>query len=72
MVNRRLLQGKIVAAGMTQKTLSTAVGVSRSNMNAKMNGHFPFTVDEVVRICDVLGIVDPVEKVTIFLPNSSQ
>lgn len=72
MINTQLLKGKIVSAGMTQKTLANTVGMSRSNMNAKMNGHLPFNVDEVVHICDILGIVDPLEKEQIFLGKSSQ
>ena len=72
MVNCRMLQSKMASVGMTQTALSAAVGMSRSNMNAKMNNHYPFNTDEVVKICDVLGIVAPAEKVAIFLPETSQ
>lgn len=72
MVNVKKLKSKMVAADMTQQALAKAVGMSRSSINAKMNGHYPFNVDEVVLICDVLGIVDASEKEDIFLQRTSQ
>lgn len=72
MVNSRLLNGKIVSAGYTQKTLAPKVEMSRSNLNAKINNLLPFNCDEVLRICDALNIVDTEEKVIIFLSKTSQ
>lgn len=66
-MNKLLLKGRLVAGGMTQKALCEKTGISLSVLNAKINGHYPFTVDEVVRICDVLGIDSPEEKEAIFL-----
>lgn len=72
MINAKMLKGKMVAAEMTQQTLAKAAGMSRSSMNAKINGYYPFNVDEVVLICDILGIVDAKEKENIFLQKQSQ
>ena len=67
MVNPNLLKGKITAAGYTQQKLATAVGMSVNSLNAKINGRKTFDADEVIRICNVLGIVNPEEKCEIFL-----
>lgn len=72
MVNSQLLNGKIIAAGYTQKTLASKVNMSRSNLNAKINNLLPFNCDEVLLICDAINIVEPEEKVIIFLSKSSQ
>ena len=68
MVNSNLLKGKIISAGYSQRSLAKAMKKSKDCINAKVNGHSPFNVDEVILLCELLGITDPVEKCAIFLP----
>lgn len=67
MVNTNQLKGKIVASGYTQQKLARETGMSVNSLNAKINGRKIFDAEEVIRICDVLGISDPKEKCEIFL-----
>lgn len=66
-VTKRLLCSKILGAGYTQKSLAMAVGMSKNALNAKINGKSEFTLGEINRICEKLKIVDPLDKVQIFL-----
>lgn len=62
-----LLRAEIVANDMTIASLSKAVGMKTKTMYNKMNGSSQFTVDEVIKICAALKIVDAAKKVHIFL-----
>ena len=66
------LKAKIVEMGFSQTSLAPKVGMSKNTLNAKVNGRVPFNVDEIMRMCAVLNIVDNVEKSAIFLGGSSQ
>ena len=68
MINTNLLKGKIICAGYSQRSLAKALRKSKDSINAKVNGHVPFTTDEVMQICELLSITDPLEKCAIFLP----
>lgn len=66
------LKGKIVAAGYSQNSLAEAmrqsgVRISKNTLSSKINERVPFNTDEVVCICELLGIVDNNEKAYIFL-----
>lgn len=67
MVDTNLLKGKIVAAGYTQQKLAAEAGMSTNSLNAKINGRKTFDADEVIRLCSLLGIINPQEKCEIFL-----
>ncbi len=58
--------------GMSQKLLSQRVMMSKNSLNAKINGKRPFSSDEVMDICDALGIEDDAMKAKIFLTRPSQ
>ena len=60
-MNSNLLRGKIAEKGYTQEKLAKEVGISR-----KLLGKREFTLTEVVSICKVLDIADPVN---IFFKN---
>ena len=72
MVNKELLMSKIVAAGYNQKTFSEKLGISKNNLNEKINNRRPFDTDLVLEMCDILNIASNVEKVNIFLHNPSR
>lgn len=72
MLNKNKLLGAIVSAGMTQNQVAAQIGVSKNTFSAKMNGKTCFNIDQVEKICALVGITDPVEKADIFLSQSSQ
>ena len=47
-----------VSAGLTKKALADASGIARATLYRKLDGHVPFTVDEIARLGSALG-VDP-------------
>lgn len=61
------LKGKIVEAGFSQRSLASALGMSKNTLNSKVNGKTPFNTIEIERICKILGIYDAAEKASIFL-----
>lgn len=54
--NYSKLLGKIKESGLTQEKLANAIGKNKGTLNAKFNGHYPFTTDEIDDICKVLDI----------------
>ena len=61
------LKSRIVEAGYTQRTLADELGMSANSLGRKINGKAIFNTEEVIRICDKLGIVEDAEKAFIFL-----
>lgn len=66
-MKRNLLKAKIVENGLTMEELADKISVSRTTLFYKMSGKTQFTLDEVVKMCDVLNIRTPEEKTNIFL-----
>lgn len=62
-----LLRGKMVANGYTVETAAKCLGMSRNTLSSKINGKSEFNADEVIRLCELLHIDDPAQKVEIFL-----
>lgn len=50
------LRGRIVEKGTTQAALAKAIGISPQAMSKKMNGDTGFSQDDVIKICEYLGI----------------
>lgn len=46
--------------GITQKVLAEHLGIHHQTINDKMRGIRPFTFDEVVKICEILSIENPI------------
>ncbi len=55
------LKGLMVEKNLTQVAVAGKIGISLSALNAKMSGKREFTIDEAIKICDVLGIDEPRE-----------
>lgn len=72
MVNGNLLRGKIAAKGLHQVDVAKAIEVSENTFSARMQGRGSFTLEQVQRICEFLGIENPEEKCDIFLAKASQ
>lgn len=70
-MNVRLLKGKMVEAGYTQRTLAEEMGISPQSLSRKMNQKRQFTLGEVLDICNLLGMSCE-QKISIFLPEKSQ
>ncbi len=67
-----LLKAKIVEKDISRSFLASQLGMSTNTLSYKLCGHRPFDVDEVIKLCEVLGITDPAEKAQIFLTLPSQ
>ena len=67
MVNSRRLKSVMVGAGYTQTKMAEELGMSLNSLCSKINNRSEFTIDEVIKICQILSITDDKEKVYIFL-----
>lgn len=67
-----LLKAKIVEKDISRSFLASQLGMSTNTLSYKLCGHRPFDVDEVIKLCEILGIADPAEKAQIFLTLPSQ
>ena len=55
------LMGKMREQHLTQDALAAALGMSRQQMNNKLNGRSPFKQSDIKKTCSLLGI--PLEDV---------
>lgn len=72
MINENLLKGKMASMGYTQENLAHKLMISKNTLNAKIKGRSKFSLDEVMKICDLLSINSVNEMCDIFLPKLSQ
>lgn len=59
-MNRNLLIYEMNERGFTVTSLARAIGISKSALSKKINGHSEFTLGEIQRICDVLRLESPI------------
>ena len=59
-MDKRSLQAEIVKRGFTASSLSKAIGISKSAFSKKINGKSEFTLGEIQRIVEVLGLDSPI------------
>ena len=67
MVRTEELQAERKRRKATQADCAEAIGCSVNTYNAKENNIAKFDIDEVVKLCDFLGIKDGSRKAYIFL-----
>lgn len=67
MINTIEFKKELLDAGMTQRDLSNKSGISKNALNRKINNKADVTGAEINKICDCMGITDPVRKCQIFL-----
>lgn len=60
------LKGKLVEKGLTYKDCASAIGISVTSFNNKMNGISKFYIEEVVILSNILALTSE-EKIDIFL-----
>ena len=51
------LLGRMREKGITQEELAAIVGIKPSTLSFKLNGRSKFTTNEILAICDALGIL---------------
>ena len=61
------LIGIMAEKKITQRQLAEEIGVNKNTVNNKLKTGGCFNTDEVIKICEVLDITDPVTKCEIFL-----
>lgn len=66
MTNTALLKEKIEASGLRTDYIYESLDISRTSLHNKMSGKTQFTLDEVQKLCDILGITSLREKENIF------
>jgi transcriptional regulator with XRE-family HTH domain len=50
------LLGRMREFGLTQKSVASAIGISRQQLNNKLNGRSPFSQRDIKEICNLLEI----------------
>lgn len=56
MINSKKIKGRLVELGMTQKDISSCLGISQPTVNQKINNIRPMGLDEAEKIADLLQI----------------
>ena len=60
-MNKALLEYKMQTKGKSITDMCEMLGISRSAFYRKCNGKSEFTISEIQKIVDFLGLVSPVE-----------
>ena len=55
------LKGKMTEQHLSQKSMADLLGITVQCLNAKINGRSQFTLEEVIKITEVLSLEDPVD-----------
>ena len=67
MVNANMLKGFIATNGLTIEKMARDIGINPATFYKKINGQSDFYCHEIVDICRILHIKDPIP---IFLPKN--
>ena len=59
-MNPQKIKGRIVEAGLTQGRAATLIGMSGNSLSRKLTGKRDFTLSEIVSLCTILKITDPI------------
>ena len=58
---------------ISQDKMAKGLGITVQSLNAKLNGRSQFTLEEVVKITEILSLKDPVDNFfTPSVPNMQQ
>lgn len=60
------LRGRLTQLGMTQKYLAKELGIGFASLNHRMNGKYPWNLDEAYKVCEILDI--PKDEIYIYFP----
>ena len=67
MLNARKLKSRMIEAGVTQRELAVKLGISENTLSKCFTGKRCFDTEEVLAICNLLGIQENSQKADIFL-----
>ena len=65
-MNANKLKGKIAEQGLTIAKVAELIGMHRSSLYRKINGHEKMTVAEAIKLKNILGLTD-LEALDVFL-----
>jgi predicted transcriptional regulator len=60
MINANMLKGHIVTNGLTVKKIAKIIGIDAATLYRKINGQSDFYCHEIIDICRILNIKDPI------------
>lgn len=72
MLNVDLLRAKMAEKRHSQRSLARAIGMSENTLSSRMCLHTSLNTEEIDNICEVLDIINPSDKINIFLHSPSQ
>lgn len=55
------LKGKMTEARISQAKMAEYLGITPQSLNSKLNGRNSFTLEEVIKISEILHLKDPVD-----------
>lgn len=55
------LKGKMAEQHISQGKMARMLGITVQSFNAKLNGRSHFTLEEVVKITEILSLKDPID-----------
>lgn len=56
MVNTRKVKARIIELGLTQDVIAKNMGINYATLNLKLNNSRRLYIDEVAKLCEILGI----------------
>lgn len=65
-MNANKLKGKIIEKGLTMTKAAEMMGIHKTSLYRKVNGHDRLTVNDAVRLKEILGLSN-MEALDIFL-----
>lgn len=70
-MNANKLRGKITERGLTIAKVADLIGMHRSSLYRKINGHEKMTLAEAIKLKGILGLTD-LETLDIFLSKGDR
>lgn len=62
-----VVRSRMALLEKSQGEIAKLLGISKNTMSSRMTGRSSFTLEEVEKLCEILKIDDPEEKLDIFL-----
>ena len=66
-IEKNKLKAKIVEKGFTQTTFAEKIGLSPTSFSYKINSKVDFSLTEIQKMCDVLGLSHEERQYIFFL-----
>ncbi len=69
MIDIELLKTKIKESGLKKEYISEKLNISMSSLSNKLNGRYPFSVNQMYQVQDILKLNDKETKDIFFTDN---